>query len=158
MLREHLYVNTPKLVTAWALAATLTLAGCASTHVLKDFTTDGCSVFPDGTALQPKLWCDCCVTHDQAYWRGGSAEQRLRADAALGACVRAATGKVTLANWMVRGVRVSGMPLLPTAFRWGYGWGYGRGYAPLSPDEQQQADKKLAEYQRLHPQACCKND
>src|SRR5262245_15908951 len=32
------------------------------------FTTDGCSTFPDGA------WKSCCVTHDYAYWCGGTAE------------------------------------------------------------------------------------
>ena len=131
---------------AIALTTALTVSGCASTHILRDFATDGCSFFPDGDAENPERWHDCCVTHDMAYWRGGTAEERETADVALRDCVAARTGRQTLANQMYRGVRIGGVPLLPTGFRWGYGWGYGRGYEPLSSDEQQQADEKLATY------------
>ena len=48
------------------LAVTLTLGGCASSRVLRDFTTDGCSLFPEGDAEDHALWCDCCVNHDKA--------------------------------------------------------------------------------------------
>ena len=34
------------------------------------FTTDGCTLWPDG------FWQSCCVEHDMAYWCGGSAEER----------------------------------------------------------------------------------
>ncbi len=143
---------------ALALAAALALSGCASTRVLRDFTTDGCSLFPDGDAGQPARWCDCCVNHDRAYWRGGTAEERKSADILLRDCVLAVTGRQTLAGLMYRGVRFGGTPLLPTGFRWGYGWGYGRGYEPLKPDEQQQADEKFAAYPLEHSDPVCKKE
>jgi hypothetical protein len=122
------------------------VSGCASTHILHDFTTDGCSVFPDGDAEDPERWRDCCVTHDMAYWRGGTAAERKAADVGLRDCVSLRTSRKTLTDRMYRGVRIGGTPLLPTPFRWGYGWGYGRGYEPLSQDEQRQADEKIARY------------
>ena len=87
-----------------------------------------------------------------AYWRGGTAEERKSADASLQACVLERTGRQALADQMLGGVRLGGMPWLPTGFRWGYGWGYGRGYEPLTPGEQQQADEKLAAYRLGHPE------
>ena len=135
-----------------ALVVALTISGCASSRILRDFTTDGCSLFPDGDAEDSRRWRDCCVTHDMAYWRGGTAEERKSADASLRECVLARTGRQTLADEMYCGVRFGGMPLFPTPFRWGYGWGYGRGYAPLKPDEQQQADEKLTAYRLGHPE------
>lgn len=137
-------------VNAIALAVALMINGCASTHTLRDFTTDGCSFFPDGDAENPERWHDCCVHHDMAYWRGGTAEERETADLGLRDCVAARTARPTLANQMYRGVRIGGAPLLPTTFRWGYGWGYGRGYEPLSCDEQQQANEKIARYRLDH--------
>ena len=134
-----------------ALMAALALGGCATTNVLRDFSTDGCSLFPDGDADHPQLWSDCCVSHDQAYWRGGSAQERSNADARLGECVLVRTGRKTLAGAMHCGVRLGGSPWMPAWFRWGYGWAYGRGYAPLSVAEQQQADDKLSAYQRNRP-------
>lgn len=141
-----------------ALAAALGLGGCASSQVLSDFRTDGCSLFPDGDAESPQRWSACCVTHDLAYWRGGTAQERRSADRALRHCVLARSGRPGLAEAMYRGVRVGGTPLMPTAFRWGYGWGYGRGYAALSPAEQQGADDRLAAYRREHGEDSCKSD
>lgn len=123
------------------LAATLLLGACASPRVLREFTTDGCSLFPD--AGGDACWADCCIEHDRVYWRGGTADERRRADRALRECV-ARTGRTRLAGLMYAGVRVGGLPLWPTGFRWGYGWGYGRGYEPLTPQEQQDARAKLA--------------
>lgn len=136
-------------VRALVLAGAVALGGCASTQVLRDFTTDGCSFFPDGDAKA--CWSDCCVTHDMAYWRGGPSVDRTAADAALRSCVLARTGRPALAGSMYYGVRLGGSSLWPTPFRWGYGWGYGRGETPLTPEEQQRADALLAAWRLAHP-------
>jgi len=47
---------------------------------IKPFTTDGCSLFPDGTLKDNTLWKSCCIEHDKAYWRGGSYPERQAAD------------------------------------------------------------------------------
>lgn len=85
------------------------------------FSSDGCSCWPDGS------WLECCVRHDEAYWRGGSWMDRFKADAALARCV--ARGEWTrwpLAAAMFVGVRLGGASFLPTPFRWGYGWHWPR--------------------------------
>lgn len=120
----------------FAMAAAL-LGGCASPAVLRDFDSDGCSLFPDGAR-----WRCCCVEHDAAYWRGGAVAERRRADAALRECVRA-SGSDALAASMYWGVRLGGTPWLPTGFRWAYGWGYGRGYRALSSAEHEAAERQL---------------
>lgn len=130
------------------------LAGCGSTSRLQPFTTDGCSMFPDRDVLAGKDWRCCCVAHDVAYWRGGTAQARRAADAALQACVRAATQEPALGLTMQAGVRTGGTPYLPTSFRWGYGWGYGRFYRPLTAVEEAQADVLLADYRAGQPDAC----
>jgi hypothetical protein len=81
------------------------------------FTSDGCSLWFDGD------WVECCVLHDLAYWRGGTSEERQKADRALEQCV-AARGHIATAGIMYAGVRVGGAWWLPTCFRWGYGWAY----------------------------------
>ena len=43
---------------------------------LADFTSDGCSLFLNGTFEDPELWKVCCHKHDLAYWRGGTEEER----------------------------------------------------------------------------------
>lgn len=128
------------------MVAALLLGGCASPYMLRDFTTDGCSYFPDGDRLHPHRWCRCCMDHDRAYWRGGTTEQRSQADRELRECVLAQTQSQRLANGMYLGVRFAGTPWLPSGFRWGYGWAYGRGYKPLTPHEQQQVVEKQAAY------------
>lgn len=101
---------------------------------LKPFTSDGCSVFPDGTLDKQELWLTCCTQHDFEYWKGGTYQQRLESDQKLEACV-AKVGQPEVAAVMLLGVRVGGSPYLPTEFRWGYGWPYPRLYKPLTPKE-----------------------
>lgn len=127
------------------LSVTL-LSGCATTASLAPFTTDGCSLFPDRSLSGRTDWCDCCVQHDLAYWRGGSADDRLRADRDLRQCVEQKADSHALAELMFSGVRVGGSPYWVTPYRWGYGWRYGRGYAPLTASEVAQADALQADY------------
>ncbi len=122
---------------------------------LVPFTSDGCSLFPDGTLADRDKWCDCCQTHDLAYWQGGSADDRVRADEDLRSCVQARTGDADLAQTIYLGVRVGGHPVYPTWYRWGYGWPYGRGYEPLTKSEKRQVEEQLAAYAKQHPQGYC---
>jgi hypothetical protein len=115
----------------------LVTAACASSSKLRPFTTDGCSLFPDGTAHAKDLWLHCCEAHDHRYWMGGTEEDRMSADLDLRSCV-AAAGHPQVADWMLRGTRAGGTPYLPSSFRWGYGWKYLRGYAPLTDGERKQ--------------------
>lgn len=85
--------------------------------VFENFKSDGCSVFPDGDYQY------CCVEHDLAYFKGGTWRERLIADNKLFKCVN---GKKdwwhkVVAPMMWAGVRIGGVPFLPTPFRWGFG-------------------------------------
>jgi len=102
--------------------------------IIKPFTSDGCSAWPDGTLFEKTLWQRCCTAHDLAYWRGGTYSQRKIADQALKSCV-AEVGEPEIAAIMLAGVRVGGSPYWPTTFRWGYGWEWLRGYKAVSPEE-----------------------
>ena len=104
---------------------------------LSPFTSDGCSLFPDGTLEQQNLWLDCCTLHDFDYWKGGTSQERRDADNALKECV-AEVGASKTAFIMLIGVRVGGSAFLPTPFRWGYGWSYPRFYGELTITELQQ--------------------
>ncbi len=106
-------------------------------ETIAPFSSDGCSIFPDGTFEQKELWLFCCTAHDYAYWQGGTYEERLIADEQLQQCV-AKVGEPQIANLMLTGVRVGGSPYLPTSFRWGYGWSYPRFYKPLTAEEKRQ--------------------
>lgn len=129
--------------------------GCARSGAPEPFSSDGCSLFPDGTVSDRKKWCDCCFAHDIAYWRGGTSPERRSADLALRDCVKEKTGNALLAETMYGGVRVGGHPAFPTWYRWGYGWPYGRGFEPLTEEERVEAEGKLDTYfQRKAPYTC----
>lgn len=116
---------------------------------LADFTSDGCSLFIDGTFEDPELWKECCLKHDIAYWQGGTEEQREQADLAFRECVEKKTGDSTLANLMYEAVRVGGEPYFPTWYRWGYGWPIGRGYKELTKSEKALVQEKLNKHKSL---------
>lgn len=109
----------------------------ASGALLRPFSSDGCSAFPNGTLEQKQLWLHCCAAHDRRYWRGGTYAERLQADKALRECVER-VGEAAIADLMMAGVRVGGSPFWPTRFRWGYGWDYPRVYKALTDEEERQ--------------------
>jgi hypothetical protein len=143
-----------------ALLAAFTLSSCClgparQPAELAPFTSDGCTLFPDGTLKDRSQWCDCCLAHDLAYWQGGSAEERNLADATLRDCVLKQTGDQLLAETIYLGASAGGHPAFPTWYRWGYGWAYGRGYQPLSDGEKVQVQKRIDAYTRQHPAGYC---
>jgi hypothetical protein len=137
------------------LAYHLLTGSCVSAAAIRDFTSDGCSLFPDGNLEDRRLWCDCCFAHDISYWRGGTQEERDRADELLRECVRERTSSKSLADLMHESVRAGGHPAFPTWYRWGYGWKYGRGYLALSEQERKQSREKLDAYYEEHPLGYC---
>ena len=137
------------------LASVFTNSGFSATSTINAFSSDGCSLFPNGTLSDPTLWCDCCFMHDIAYWQGGSIEDRNKADQGLRSCVLARTGNKLLADTMYYGVRIGGEPAFPTWFRWGYGWNYGREYKPLTTEELRQVSEALNAYKKSHPVGYC---
>jgi hypothetical protein len=133
----------------------LLLSGCARSPGLKDFKSDGCSLFPDRSLINEDDWCSCCFEHDIAYWKGGTEEERLAADIALRECILEKTGNAELADLMYAGVRLGGSPYFYNWYRWGYGWDYDRKYQPLTDSERRLADTKLKEYFASNPQHPC---
>lgn len=120
---------------------TLIFASCSSvlkrSNELLPFTTDGCSISPDGTHKEPRVFLQCCVRHDYQYWQGGTVEQKSLADEELRSCISKASDQKTGDLYWV-GVRVGGGPEFKTPFRWGYGWRQHRGYEALSTEEEEQ--------------------
>lgn len=129
---------------------------------LKAFTTDGCSMWMDGTLAQPYLWRHCCVAHDKDYWLGGTEAQRNISDENLRACI-IQTGNKFMGEYLYMSVRWGGAPQWMTPYRWGYGWDYldagkPRGYKIPSDAEQAairlrlpQAEAVIAEDAIKHP-------
>ena len=122
---------------------------------LKPFSSDGCSLFPDSSTITSHDWCDCCLQHDMAYWRGGTAEQREEADQLLRQCVANKTGNSALATLMYEGVRVGGSPYFNTWYRWAYGWRTDRNYQALTESENKLAERLMAEYQNGSALSVC---
>lgn len=139
-----LYHHLLKKILLILLCSGITATQAGDT--LKAFSSDGCSLFPDGHLNSRELWLPCCTAHDKAYWQGGTWQQRLDADRQLKQCV-AALGEHIVAGLMLNGVRLGGSPYWPTRFRWGYGWDYLRGYKPLDEQEQQAVHKALQDYE-----------
>ena len=110
------------------LCMTLVMSGCMTPlprntlgPIFKQ-TTDGCTLSPDFN------FTSCCQAHDAAYWRGGSCEERRKADEALRSCI-IEKGHPALASLYYMTVRMTGSPRMPTRWRWGFGWPYGMGYS-----------------------------
>lgn len=130
--------------------------------VLNPFATDGCSMWIDGTPRQPSLWRHCCVAHDKAYWIGGTAHERRKADQALQVCVRDLAGRM-MGDYMYTFVIPGGSPYWLMPYRWGYGWSYlengmPRGYKTLTDEElaqvnalAPQTEKTIADDAAAHP-------
>ena len=133
----------------------LLMTSLATAEQLKAFASDGCSQFPDGTVSEKNLWCGCCITHDLAYWQGGSQQQKKQADEALRDCVLNTTNNELLAETMYVGVRIGGLPIFPVWYRWGYGWEYGRGFQSLTVIEKQQVATQIVNYKSALPKTYC---
>jgi hypothetical protein len=84
---------------------------------MKKFKSDGCSFFFNGN------WKKCCIEHDKKYWKGGTRTERKKADIELMKCVLL-NGHPFIAFIMYVGVRIGGLSILPTPFRWGFGYNW----------------------------------
>jgi hypothetical protein len=120
----------------------------AETHsvVIKPFSSDGCSLFPDRNWIGESDWLSCCFEHDVAYWQGGTEAQREQADVALKVCVMDKTKNEKFSELMYRGVRAGGSPYFYNWYRWGYGWSYSRKYGALNQAEQNAVSKAIEAY------------
>ena len=134
---------------------TLLATACGTESELRAFSSDGCSLFPDSSLISENDWCSCCFEHDLAYWRGGTAAEREKADSVLRDCVAEKTDNEALGMMMYEGVRLGGSPHFYSWYRWGYGWGYERKYQALSPAEVEVADKLVRKYFAANEVAAC---
>lgn len=112
-----------------------------SEKILRPFQSDGCSSSPNGVTgtANSQVWTACCVAHDTAYWKGGTFQEKVKADQALKACM-ADAGYPRVATFFSATVQQLGGPNTHQSFRWGYGWNYKRGYSPLTAQENKQIE------------------
>ena len=94
---------------------------------IKEFKSDGCSggmsLFWRKVFKKAPPWEGCCRNHDVAYHQGGTVKERWRADVQLMCCV-AHKGYPTIGFLMYLAVRIGGLPIFPTSYRWGFGRPY----------------------------------
>ena len=84
----------------------------------KDFTTDSCSLWFNSAFGSD--FTDFCIEHDIEYWKGGSPDDRKRADIELRDLVNEEIP--LMGNIMYLGVRILGHPALNAPWSWGYGF------------------------------------
>ena len=101
---------------------------------IKNFKTDGCTLFVDGTPSKPGLWRYCCVEHDMRYWFGGDQQDMDKADLRLKSCVKTMAG-ATWAELIYRGVRIGHRSPIKNKTAWGWGWETMRPNIPLTSIE-----------------------
>ncbi len=119
------------------LTLLISLSARALEADMRPFTTDGCTLSPDGTPRRPKLWRHCCVAHDLRLWGGGGKPAHVDADKKLKACVASVAGKRT-AEIFFAGVRIGKLsPWKIPSMRWGNAWPGRAPYRQLSPLEIQ---------------------
>ena len=131
------------------------LQAIARAEQLQSFSSDGCSMYPDGVPLvEENKWVHCCFTHDMSYWVGGKKEEKLMADAVLGQCVAEETSDFH-GGLMELGVLTGGLPSSGLPWRWGYGYKNGRSYQVMSLEEKkmhfEKFDEIIYEIERLSP-------
>jgi hypothetical protein len=102
----------------------------------KDFKTDLCTSWPEGTRDRPMLWAHCCIKHDMAYWVAGDKNDLKLADLALKSCVTEVAGTFQ-GTLMYRGIRAGHYFPIKSKYRWGWAWPKNRKrYSPLSLPER----------------------
>ena len=83
----------------------------------KPFSTDGCTLVAD---LDQRV---CCIWHDWAYWKGGSKEERRKADDEFFQCIWKTSKFRILAPIRWFGVRIGGKKFWKAPrVSWNYGW------------------------------------
>lgn len=104
---------------------------------MRPFSTDGCTMAPEGTLNRPNLFRPCCIAHDLRFWGGGTEAERDHADLELRACIRKVGGPgwATIFYNAVRAGRLS--PWTIESKRWGNAWYELDGYRSLNAEEIQ---------------------
>jgi hypothetical protein len=107
----------------------------SSSQGLKQFETDYCTGFPEGTFFQPNLWKSCCFDHDLRYWFGGSKNEEKKADLILKQCVAKKAGSF-YSNIMYYAVRTGHYSPIKHRLKWGWGHTSRSPYKNLSGEEK----------------------
>ncbi len=71
MLNRKFFIAFPVTLLIFSSVG-LTSSQSRAEMKLRPFTSDGCSLAPDGTLSDVEKWRPCCVAHDKIYWLGGT--------------------------------------------------------------------------------------
>lgn len=129
--------STSSLPTLRSIASYESLEPSVLHNRLKPFVSDGCPrILGNISYPQEDQWKLCCVEHDKAYWKGGSLDERQKADSDLHSCItsRGAPEAARLIYYSVRSAQKN-------ASSWGYGWILPRNTAPHSAPEIAEVQK-----------------
>lgn len=113
-----------------------------------DDPNDACTFLKDGTYedYDREVLCPCCRNFDEAYYKGGTLEEKAQVDKDFRECVIDVTGCILTVE------RVFGDLKNPTPitaafksedYKWGYGWTGTRLPNPLNSDELALVEEKL---------------
>lgn len=110
---------------------------------IRQFKTDYCTNFPEGTKEDPELWKHCCLTHDMFFWAGGNKADRDMADLDLKACITK-TGATRIAELMYRGVRAgSYSPIKYPDKMWNNRWLERDTFQTLTPQDIEEIEMDI---------------
>ena len=128
------------------------ITACATRHdqTLRPFRSNGCTMSPDFNFRA------CCVTHDYAYWKGGTKEERYKADDNLRSCIN--DKRKNLGTIYFAMTRLVGSSHLPTSFLWGFGWHQNRPLNPLTADELNYVKEFSLKYLKMQQLKCENGD
>jgi hypothetical protein len=130
------------ILIIFSLVFVCSLKAQETTRTLKDFETDGCTMFIDGPPSNPTLWRHCCFEHDLRYWFGGTTEDREFATMELHSCVEKVAGSFW-ADLMYEGIEAGGLSPFKHKYRWGWAWTPERDQSELTPSEVDYVIKRL---------------
>jgi hypothetical protein len=117
-----------------------------SSEFMRPFSTDGCTMYGEGTCRKPYAWVHCCIQHDYKYWHGGTLEEKQEADQELSRCV-GESGFTDHGFLMLLGINL----FASHTDRWGSGWHQNPGYRALTGEE-------IEEYQKISPDSIQLNE
>jgi hypothetical protein len=128
------------------------IASGAENIVFKNFETDFCTMFKEGTNEEPNLWKHCCIKHDLAYWVAGSKNDMKRADSEIKNCVEK-SGKPFIAKLMYSGIKLGHFSPIKNKYKWGWAHDENRKtYQELSVQEIEEISLRILEVEGVDTQ------
>lgn len=119
---------------------------------MKNFETDFCTMFKEGTKSSPSLWKHCCIKHDLAYWVAGTKKDMRRADKEIKKCVTS-SGEPFIANLMYSGIKIGHLSPVKNKFKWGWAHEESRkNYQELTPNEIEEISLNILEVEGVDTQ------